>query len=217
MTYHAFDTHAAEYDAWYDSEPGKSIYALEVECLRPLLHSYPRPYLEVGVGSGRFARVLGIEYGVDPSPVLLEKVKSRGINVWIANGEKLPFPDGSFGGVLTALTLCFVADPLRVIQETSRVLIPEGGLVLGLILRSSPWAEYYARKGEEGHPIYSRARFFFKDEVENLLRLSGFNSPEYRSVLFQPPGRSTYRQESSVPGYRKSAGFIAMSSGKRGI
>ncbi len=95
MTYQAFDAHADEYDAWYDSEPGKSIYALEVECLRPLLHSYPRPYLEVGVGSGRFARVLGIEYGVDPSPVLLEKAKSRGINVWIANGEKLPFPEGA--------------------------------------------------------------------------------------------------------------------------
>ena len=164
MTYQAFDARADEYDAWFDSEPGATIFAMEVECLQPLLHSYPRPYLEVGTGSGRFAQTLGI-----PAPALVEKAKSRGIKVQRAGGEKLPFPSGSFGGVLIALTLCFVHAPALVLHEVSRVLMPGGGLVLGLILKNSPWAEFHVTKGKQGHPIYSRAKFFLRREVENLL------------------------------------------------
>ena len=174
MTYQAFDAHADEYDAWFDTQPGATIFAMEVECLQPLLHRYPRPYLEVGMGAGRFAQALGIEYGVDPAPAFVGKAKSRGIKVQRASGEKLPFPSGSFGGVLIALTLCFVDDPALVLHEVSRVLMPGGGLVLGLILKNSPWAEFYVTKGKQGHPIYSRAKFLLRREVEN--RGSWYNS-----------------------------------------
>ena len=215
MPYQVFDSHASEYDAWYDTEAGKAIFAREVDCLKPFLHGYSRPYLEIGVGSGRFAQALGVEYGVDPAPAVLEKAKSRGIKVRRAVGEKLPFPDGNFGGVLIALTLCFVDDPAMVIHEASRVLVPGGGLALGLILQGSPWAEFYAKKGKEGHPIYSQARFFSKDEVEHLLMLSGFKELQYRSVLFQPPGQSIYHTEKPVDGYFKDAGFAAIGSRKQ--
>ncbi len=215
MSYQAFDTHADEYDAWFDNEPGATIFAMEVECLQPLLHSYPRPYWEVGVGSGRFAQALGIEYGVDPALGLLDKAKSRGINVQRANGEKLPFPSGSFGGVLIVLTLCFVDDPARVLQEVSRVLMPQGGLVLGLILKDCPWAQFYARKGKEGHPIYGQARFFSKNEVEALLKQSSFNEIQYRSILFQPPGLSSYHYEKPTDSFAGFAGFVAIGSRKQ--
>ena len=215
MTSQAFDARAGEYDAWYDSGPGKTIFAMEVACLRPLLHSLPRPYLEVGVGSGRFAQALGIEYGVDPAQALLEKAKSRGVKVKMAAGENLPYPDGRFGGILIALTLCFVDDPAQVLREASRMLTPEGGLVLGLILECSPWAEFYMAKGKEGHPIYSRARFFSKDEVENLLSQSGFDDLQYRCVLFQRPGQSFYHYEQPVDGYSESAGFVSVGSRKQ--
>ena len=210
-----FDSLAEGYDAWYDTEPGKTIFAMEVACLRPFLHTYPRPYLEVGVGSGRFAQALEIEYGVDPSQVLLEKARARGINVKRAGGEKLPFPDSSFGAVLIALTLCFVDDPAQVLREASRVLTPEGGLVLGLILKEIPWAELYAKKGKEGHPIYSRARFFSKDDIENFLYQSGFYELRYRSGLFQPPGHSSYHLEQPTDGYNSTAGFVAIGSRKQ--
>ena len=214
MPYQFFDSRASEYDAWYDTEAGKAIFAMEVDCLKPLLHRYSRPYLEVGVGSGRFAQALGIEYGVEPAPAMARMVKARGVKVTEATGEELPFPDEMFGGLLMAFTLCFLDEPQKALQEAWRVLQREGGLVLGLILQDSPWGEFYARKGKEGHPIYSKAKFFSKDEVESLLLICGFKVLDYRSALFQPPGESTYSLEYPVPGYKESAGFIAMVSSR---
>ena len=217
MKHDVFDAYADKYDAWYDTEAGKSIFAMEVDCLKSILYGHKRPYLEIGVGSGRFAQALGIEYGVDPSPVLLRIAESRDILSLKATGEKLPLADDIFGGILIALTLCFVDDPPRVLQEAWRILRPGGGLVLGLILKGSPWAEFYTTKAKEGHPVYSRAHFFSKEEVENLLQSSGFKGLDYRSVLFQLPEQNTYRLECPVSGYRESAGFVAVGSRKREI
>jgi len=137
---------------------------------------------------------------------------SRGVKIAEAAGEELPFPDEMFGGILIAFTLCFLDNPQKAFEEARRVLQPEGGLVLGLMFRGSPWAEFYAKKGKEGHPIYSQARFFSKDEVEHLLLLSGFNKPRYRSVLFQPPGLRTYQHETPVSSYFQLASFVAVGS-----
>ncbi len=215
MSYRAFNAHADEYDAWFDSKLGATIFTMEVECLQSLLKSYHRPYLEVGVGSGRFAQALGVEYGVDPALALLKKANARSIKVKRASGEKLPFPDGIFGGVLIALALCFVNNPLSVLREASRVLMHKGGLVLGLILRDSPWAESYAAEAREGHPIWSKARFLSKDEVDKLLQQCCFDVIEYRSILFQPPGQNFYHLERPLLAYQKSSGFTAISARKR--
>ncbi|MDZ4230893.1 MAG: methyltransferase domain-containing protein, partial [Dehalococcoidales bacterium] len=94
------DHHASEYDAWYDTEVGKVIFAMEVDCLKPLLHRYSGPYLEIGLGSGRFAQALGIEYGVEPAPALAHMARNKGVKVTKATGEELPFQDKMFGGIL---------------------------------------------------------------------------------------------------------------------
>lgn len=210
--YRVFDTRAAEYDAWYDGEPGKGIFAMEVECLKPFLQTCPRPHLEIGVGTGRFAAALKVEYGLDPAPGPLRIAASRGIQVVRAVGEKVPFADGSFGGVLLALTLCFVDNPLAVLRETRRILRPDGRLMLGLVPGESPWAKHYLRKGDEGHWIYRGARFYSREQIESLLRLSRFEVVAYRSSLFQRPGQDRYPIETPASGYRPSAGFVAMAA-----
>lgn len=217
MPYDVFNKHASEYDAWYDTGVGKAIFAMEVDCLKTLLQRFGRPYLEIGVGSGRFAETLGIEYGIDPAPAMSQMAKARGIKVTEVTGEELPFPDKMFDGLLIAFTFCFLDKSQKVLQEAWRVLQPEGGLVLGLILRDSPWGEFYIKKGKEGHPIYSKARFFSKVEVEGLLQQSGFKVLEYRSTLFQPPGQKNYRHESPVSGYQQTAGFVALVSSKTSV
>ena len=60
-----FDNLASEYDAWFDKE-GSLIFFIEAQAFKTLLKSLPRPWIEIGVGSGRFAQALGIETGIDP-------------------------------------------------------------------------------------------------------------------------------------------------------
>ena len=51
----------------YDTPRGGMLLEIELQCVRPLLEGLPRPHLEVGVGTGRFAEGLGVRYGLDPS------------------------------------------------------------------------------------------------------------------------------------------------------
>jgi len=87
-----FDDLASDYDAWFEKE-GKSIFAIEVSAFHEVLPSLPKPWLEVGVGSGRFARALGIETGVDPSIRLLGMARRRGITAFLGLGEQEPFDE----------------------------------------------------------------------------------------------------------------------------
>lgn len=84
--------------------------------------------------------------------------KGRGIEVVKGAGEKLPFRDRTFGGALLIVTLCFVDDPSEVLGESKRVLMDDGSIILGLILKESPWARFY----EEGRvdSLYKIARFY---------------------------------------------------------
>ena len=177
---------------------------------RPLLSPYPPPHLEVGVGSGRFSQALGIAYGIDPSPNLLALARRRGIRVVRGVGEGLPFRRAACGGILIAFTLCFVQNPAAVLAEAFRALRPGGGLVLGLILGDSPWAQHYAAEGRKGHPLYRHARFLSRQEAEGLLRAAGFTLVGYRSTLFAPPGMPGYQVEESLAGYHPGAGFTAV-------
>lgn len=209
-----FDTHADRYDAWYDSPAGQIILSMELACLRPFLEALPRPYVEIGIGTGRFAQALGIEFGVDPAFKAVNMAYERGMQASIGVAERLPFRTASFGGALMALTLCFVENASQTLQEVRRVLAPRGGLVLGLILRGTPWADYYAQKGAEGHPMYRIAHFYSPEEVEGLLKGTHFAVTGYRSTLFQKPGLETYLREQPVEGYVPGSGFVAIAAGK---
>jgi hypothetical protein len=69
-----FDDLALEYDAWFEGE-GKPVFSIEVPAFHKVLPSLPKPWLEVGVGSGCFAQALGIETGDDQSIKLLEMAR----------------------------------------------------------------------------------------------------------------------------------------------
>jgi ubiquinone/menaquinone biosynthesis C-methylase UbiE len=112
-----FDAFVERYDAWFDSPFGKSAFKLEKSCIASLCRNLKRPSLEIGVGTGRFAEALGIEYGVDISRRVLEFAKRRGITVVKGSGEKLPFTDESFGSIFIIVTLCFVEKPEKFLKK----------------------------------------------------------------------------------------------------
>ncbi len=207
-----FDPLASVYDAWFEGE-GRLVFAIEVQAFQKVLPFLPRPWLEVGVGSGRFAHALGIEIGLDPSIKLLDMARERGIDLFLGRGEEAPFDNESFGVVFLIVTLCFVDSPLRVLGEANRLLKRDGKIVLGLVLRESPWGRFYLVKKEKGHRFYKYAAFYSYDEVAMLLEQAGFEIEEVISTLFQGPGEIEHT-ESPQDGFFADAGFTVILAGK---
>jgi len=210
-----FDGLAAEYDAWFDKD-GSLIFFIEVKAFRALLSSLPKPWLEIGVGSGRFAQALGIETGIDPSYRLVEMARRRGINAFIGRGEQELFDEESFGTVFLIVTLCFLDSPLDVLKEANRILIPGGKIVLGLVLKESPWGQFYQAQKARGHRFYRYATFYTYEEVLALLEQAGFSMEKVVSMLFQQPGKVQHAEESRE-GYFPDAGFTIIVAGKREV
>ena len=207
----AFYQYAEDYDKWFDTPTGKVLFRTEVEAVRLLIkdQGLDRPFLEIGVGTGRFAKELGIDSGVDPSNKVLEIAKKRGIKVKEARGEQLPFKDESFGAVFLLFTLCFVQDTDKVFSEAKRVLKPDGALIIGMINKESLWGRLYLRKKVEGHPIYKYASFYSIPDVLGMLVRAGMTVEAYSSTLRQPPSETPLR-ENVHEEFIENAGFVCM-------
>jgi ubiquinone/menaquinone biosynthesis C-methylase UbiE len=207
-----FDSMAKEYDSWFEKE-GKIIFDIEVQALQQVVPLSSRPWLEIGVGSGRFALALKIDNGLDPSIELLKIAENRGINTLLGKGENIPFNNGVFGALFIITTLCFADSPSAMLKEANRILHKGGAMVLGTISPESPWGELYELKKRAGHHIYRHATFYRYAELENLLKNAGFSIEKVFSTLFQNPNEVKY-MESPQEGILSNAGFIATLSRK---
>ncbi len=212
-SYSPFDRLAERYDDWFEDD-GRLIFSTEVKALYPLLPMLPEPWLEIGVGSGRFAKALGIKLGIDPSGKLLEMAKQRGIDVILARGEDGVFRNETLGTVFMIVTICFLDSPMKVLQEANRILSPEGRLVLGLVLRESPWGEYYREKKADGHPFYDYATFSTINDITTLFQKTGYIIENTVSTLFQKPDNVKHTEEPRE-GYSPKAGFTVLVAAKR--
>ena len=202
----AFNLYAVDYDRWFDTPEGKVLFRMEVEAVRLLTRDAEKPFLEIGVGTGRFAEKLGIDFGVDPSNKVLEIAVKRGVKVTEAEGERLPFRDESFGAVFLLFTLCFILDPAKVFSEAKRVLKPKGALIVGIINRESSWGRLYLKKKAEGHPIYKYALFYAIPDVLKMLEKAEMAVEAYSSTLCQSPSQIPY-EESVHHELIENAGF----------
>lgn len=205
-----FEQLAARYDGWFDSPRGRRIFGVEAACIRGLLEGMPRPWLEVGLGTGRFAAALDVDEGIDPSPAVLKYAAERGIRSRIGTAEELPFSGSQFGVVLFVVTICFLENPGQALWECRRVLRNDGYVVVGLVPKDSAWGEMYAREGAEGHPFYSVARFYTARKVIELAERAGLSLNRATSCLFESPEREVDRYGSPREGMGEGAGFVAM-------
>ena len=210
-----FNDLAVEYDAWFDKD-GSLIFFIEVQAFKTLLPSLPRPWIEIGVGSGRFAQALGIETGIDPSIKLIKMARRRGINAFQGRGEQELFDKGTFGTVFLIVTLCFLDSPLDVLKEANRILAPGGKIALGLVLKESPWGQLYQQKKDEGHRFYKFATFYSCDEMVRLIVQAGFVTEKIISTLFQRPDE-VQNMEEPKEGYFPDSGFTIIVAGKKSV
>lgn len=184
-----FDEKAERYDSWY--KRNRPIYLSELEAVRMLRCGRA---VEIGIGAGRFARGTGLIAGVDPSITML-KLAPRSIHRVQGVGEHLPFRSGAFACSMLIITLCFVDDPLRVLEEASRV---SEKLILCIVPKWSPWGKLYSRLGREGHSFYSHARFYSVGEVIELASKTGFKPRRVVSTLSYPPGEKRFEKPRKV-------------------
>jgi len=203
-----FDSMASQYDSWFEDK-GELIFSIEIQALQQVLPPLPKPWLEIGVGSGRFAQALRIENGLDPSIELLKIAKNRGTNAFLGRGEAVPFKNNTFGAVFLIVTLCFVDSPLKVLTEANRLLSKGGHIVLGLVLRESPWGKSYELKKEIGHHFYKHATFYSYAELEAFLMQAAFSIEKVISTLFQKPNKIEHT-EFPQQGFSPDAGFTVI-------
>jgi len=198
-----FDLKARDYDRWYDRH--RITYLNELKLVRSFGCARA---LEIGVGTGRFAADTGVVVGVDPSLSMLRMASSR-VQVIRALGERLPFRDGCFDCAYLIVTLCFVADPRRVLGEASRVA---DRVIACIVPGNSSWGRHYEKLKLRGHPIYSAARFYRVEELVELASGLGLRLTRIYGTLTYAPSELE-RPEEPRPIRMEEAseyGFIGM-------
>jgi ubiquinone/menaquinone biosynthesis C-methylase UbiE len=92
--------------------------------------------LEIGFGTGlnlphypgHVRRITAVDPNPGMSKIARLRIELSGIAVdqRIIGGERLPFRDGSFDGVVSTWTLCSIPEVVRALGEVFRVLRPGG-------------------------------------------------------------------------------------------
>jgi ubiquinone/menaquinone biosynthesis C-methylase UbiE len=178
----AFEQYTERYEKWFDKN--KFAYLSELEGVKSLL-SKGRG-IEIGVGTGRFAKPLSIEFGVDPSLSMLKRAHLRKIKVFGGVAEDLPVEGGSFDFSLITTTLCFLNDLEKTFKEVKRILKKKGFVILGFIDRESFLGEMYV-ENKKKNPFYKNAKFYSVTEVIKKLKKVGFSNPQIIQTLFTFP------------------------------
>ena len=201
-----FEQRAEEYDRWFDDG---ELFNIERDALLELTTPLTGPKVEVGVGPGRFAAALGVDFGIDPADSPLRIAADRSIIPCRGIGEALPLANNRCGTVFLLFTLCFLENPQKTLQECSRILQPGGHLVIGLVPAESPWGQHLIAKKEAGNPYYRQAEFHSPPTVERWLEACGLTVTERRSTLRQDP-KTPPVPESSGPEIHPQAGFVIL-------
>jgi SAM-dependent methyltransferase len=145
--------------------------------------------LDVGCGTGRFAALaaerLGARvWGVDPSPEMLERARSRaprGIGWKEAAAERLPFRAGWFDGVHMHLVLHVLSDCTAALAECARVLAP-GGRFAAVTFELEHFDRFHLTPYFPSITAIDRGRFPAPADVCSELESAGFTAVAREAV-----------------------------------
>jgi SAM-dependent methyltransferase len=206
-----FVRHHRRYDEWFERHG--PAYVSELLAVRALV-PWEGQGLEIGVGTGRFAGPLGVEFGIDPAVEMLGYARARGVRVVRAVAEALPFSDAVFDYALAVTTICFVDDARAMLRETARVLRPAGRVIIGFIDRESPLGQDYVADRAE-NIFYRDATFYSAAEVEALLKENGFRRLIWVQTLSRTPSQ-IHEIEPATTGTGRGAFLVVCAQISRG-
>jgi ubiquinone/menaquinone biosynthesis C-methylase UbiE len=126
----------------YDRFMGRWSRAIGERFLAWLDAPAAKRWLDVGCGTGAFSELIlrsakpAALTGIDPSPQQIDFVRKRlpAHTFEVADAATMPFGDGAFDVIASALVLHFIPDRHKAFAEMKRVLEP-GGLVSGYTWR----------------------------------------------------------------------------------
>jgi len=185
-----FERYYRQYDEWF--EKNKTTYHSELAAIRKFVPTKGTG-LEIGVGSGRFAVPLGIEYGLEPSKNMGTLATERGIKVVGGIAEKLPYNNESFDFILMVTVICFLDEVGTAFKEVFRVLKSGGMLIVGFIERNSFLGKLYEQK-KNRNVFYKDATFFSVEEVVSLLGNAGFGALSFYQTIFHDSNKTSMEE-----------------------
>jgi ubiquinone/menaquinone biosynthesis C-methylase UbiE len=203
-----FEKYSQQYDEWFIKN--QNIYLAELEAIKALMPSV-NIGIEVGVGTGRFAKPLGIKLGIEPSYNMGRLARNRGIEVCSALAEDLPFKHSTFDLALMVTTICFVDNIKRAFEEIYRILKDHGVFLIGFVDKDSLLGRSYQLR-RASSKFYKQANFYSVNQVLEILKTTKFQSFAFKQTVFPPKTERIHQVED---GYGKGS-FIVIRTIKNG-
>ena len=177
-----FNEHVKTYEDWYEKYP--EIYQSEVAALKEQFLALPENIkgIEVGLGTGRFAKLLGIKEGVEPATEMARLASKRGIEVISGTAENLPYKDLQFDFALF-VTICHLNNIQLALKEANRVLKHKGSIIIGFIDKDKEIGQTYEKKRYES-TFFKNATFYTVAHITRLLNDAGFKNLVFSQTLF---------------------------------
>ncbi|MDQ3653510.1 MAG: methyltransferase domain-containing protein [Chloroflexota bacterium] len=205
--------------------------------------------LDCGCGYGFTLRMLAelteVELvGLDGDPdrvaqTLRDLRRFRNVSAVTGDAQNLPFDEATFDHVVCSEVLEHLPDDARAVREMARVLKPGGDLVVTVPCADFPftwdppnWAFKrlggFQLKGERPWSgiWYGHRRLYDQDRLTRMIRDSGFEIVEQRSLTFRTPpfahlllygiGKPLLQRGWVPPGLRRQAGRVDGDDGRPG-
>jgi len=174
--------HLAE---WFRGVPGRFVRAEERHQLDQLLPDLFGYHL-ASIGSVGDDEELLLTSRIPHHIIVDPDVADQDRSVVHGRADALPFSEGSIDVVLLLHALELEQDPHQVLREVSRVVVPEGHLVITGFNPWSLWGLWRLFRKRSGKLPWS-GRFFSQTRIRDWLALIGFDTVETRCFFFRPP------------------------------
>ena len=171
---------------WFDSPLGRSLQGMEAHHLRAVL---PNLYGTVAAQLGQIGQLDLMDACIAPTRILLDH--HAGPDGCVVRGlpEALPLDTKSADVLILPHTLDFCDDPHQVLREVSRVLRPEGHVVILGFNPMSPWGfrRLIARRPRTAPWC---GKFFRLSRIKDWLALLDFEATHGTMLYYRPPLRN---------------------------
>lgn len=171
--------------AWFAQSPGRSLLAVESYALRTV---WPSLFGKVAVQLGCVGPVDLLDACNAPVRALLDLPGAPSARVARVYGEleALPFDSRSVDLMLLPHTLEFCADPHQVLREVSRVLTPEGHIVVLGFNPFSLWGLWRLALRRRGAAPWT-GNFLNLVRLKDWLKLLDFEFVQGSMLYYRPP------------------------------